>query len=132
MDQEKETSDYEVQFSAGISQAFFFHSGTHLAIIIRGANPGIFLFQLGDGHWHFVNELECRQNQSLLNSRLRHVFVTDQYLCFVYNNRVRKYSLLDGTLIANQVNCPFVLYVGTKKLVKRKAFEEFIESRVAI
>ena len=28
--------------------------------------------------------------------------------------------------------CPFVLYVGTKKLVKRKAFEEFIEGRVAI
>ena len=31
-----------------------------------------------------------------------------------------------------QPNCPFVLYVGTKILVKRKAFEEFIESRVAI
>ena len=31
-----------------------------------------------------------------------------------------------------QPNCPFVLYVGTKKLVKRKAFEEFITSRVAI
>ena len=31
-----------------------------------------------------------------------------------------------------QPHCPFVLYVGTKKLVKRKAFEEFIESRVAI
>lgn len=31
-----------------------------------------------------------------------------------------------------QPNCPFVLYVGTKKLVKRKAFEEFIESKVAI
>lgn len=30
-----------------------------------------------------------------------------------------------------QPNCPFVLYVGTKKLVKRKAFEEFIEERVA-
>ena len=24
-------------------------------------------------------------------------------------------------------NCPFVLFVGTKKLVKRKAFEEFVE-----
>ena len=23
-------------------------------------------------------------------------------------------------------NCPFVLYVGTKKLVKRKQFEEFL------
>ena len=31
-----------------------------------------------------------------------------------------------------QPNYPFVLYVGTKKLVKRKAFEEFIEGRVAI
>lgn len=31
-----------------------------------------------------------------------------------------------------QPNCSFVLYVGTKKLVKRKAFEEFIEERVAI
>ena len=31
-----------------------------------------------------------------------------------------------------QPNCPFVLYVGTKKLVKGMAFEEFIEGRVAI
>ena len=31
-----------------------------------------------------------------------------------------------------QPNGPFVLYVGTKKLVKRKAFEEYIEDRVAI
>ena len=31
-----------------------------------------------------------------------------------------------------QPNCPFVLYVGTKKLVKRKAFEEYIADRVAI
>ena len=31
-----------------------------------------------------------------------------------------------------QPNCPFVLFVGTKKLVKRKAFEELIEGRPAI
>ena len=31
-----------------------------------------------------------------------------------------------------QPNCPFVLYVGTKKLVKRRAFEVFIENSVAI
>ena len=29
-------------------------------------------------------------------------------------------------------NCPFVLFVGTKKLVKRKAFEAYIEGKVAI
>ncbi|WP_419053329.1 excisionase [Hominenteromicrobium sp.] len=29
-------------------------------------------------------------------------------------------------------NCPFVLYVGTKKLVKRKEFEEYISQRLII
>jgi excisionase family DNA binding protein len=29
-------------------------------------------------------------------------------------------------------NCPFVLFVGTKKLVKRKAFEEFVEKTLII
>lgn len=29
-------------------------------------------------------------------------------------------------------NCPFVLYVGTKKLVKRKEFEQFISSKLTI
>lgn len=29
-------------------------------------------------------------------------------------------------------NCPFVLYVGTKRLVKRKEFEEFISKKLII
>lgn len=29
-------------------------------------------------------------------------------------------------------NCPFVLYVGTKKLVKRKLFEDFINNQLVI
>jgi len=29
-------------------------------------------------------------------------------------------------------NCPFVLYVGTKKLVKRREFEEFISDKLII
>lgn len=29
-------------------------------------------------------------------------------------------------------NCPFVLYVGTKKLVKRKEFEQFISDTLII
>ncbi len=29
-------------------------------------------------------------------------------------------------------NCPFVLYVGSKKLVKRKAFEEYISNMLII
>ena len=29
-------------------------------------------------------------------------------------------------------NCPFVLFVGTKKLVKRKEFEQFISEKLVI
>ena len=29
-------------------------------------------------------------------------------------------------------NCPFVLYVGTKKLVKRREFEQFISQKITI
>ena len=34
--------------------------------------------------------------------------------------------------LLKQPNCPFVLFVGTKKLVKRKAFEAYIEGKVAL
>ena len=29
-------------------------------------------------------------------------------------------------------NCPFVLYVGSKKLVKRKAFEEYLNNTLVV
>lgn len=29
-------------------------------------------------------------------------------------------------------NCPFVLFIGTKKLVKRKEFEEYISQKIII
>lgn len=29
-------------------------------------------------------------------------------------------------------NCPFVLYVGSKKLVKRREFEQFISNKLSI
>lgn len=37
---------------------------------------------------------------------------------------------LDSMLRA--LNCPFVLFVGTKKLVKRKEFERFISDKLVI
>lgn len=34
--------------------------------------------------------------------------------------------------LLRQPNCPFVLYVGTKKLVKRKEFEQYISQKFMI
>lgn len=36
------------------------------------------------------------------------------------------------SLLLRQPNCPFVLYVGNKKLVKREAFERFIADKFII
>ena len=41
-----------------------------------------------------------------------------------------EYSKIDSML--KQPNCPFVLYVGTRKLVKRKEFETFIRENLII
>lgn len=34
--------------------------------------------------------------------------------------------------LLKQPNCPFVLFVGSKKLVKRQAFEDFIRAKLVI
>lgn len=34
--------------------------------------------------------------------------------------------------LLKEPNCPFVLYVGTRKLVKRAEFEEFIRQKLVI
>ena len=34
--------------------------------------------------------------------------------------------------LLKEPNCPFVLYIGNKKLVKRKEFEDFIGKALAI
>ena len=34
--------------------------------------------------------------------------------------------------LLREPNCPFVLYIGNRKLVKRKEFEDFIHQKVVI
>lgn len=34
--------------------------------------------------------------------------------------------------LLKQPNCPFVLFVGTRKLVKRRAFEKYIQDKLVI
>ena len=52
-----------------------------------------------------------------------------------YINALASYQLLiidDLDSMLKQPNCPFVLYVGTRKLVKRKEFEEYIRRELII
>ena len=46
-----------------------------------------------------------------------------------------EYSNIDQNKISNllkEPRCPFVLYVGTKKLVKRRGFERFFSESIEI
>lgn len=53
-------------------------------------------------NYKWAVELEGIPYHGVINRRLRHVFLTAQKVTFVYNNRVRKYSLAEGSLVANQ------------------------------
>ena len=35
-------------------------------------------------------------------------------------------------LITNDPRCPFVFYVGSRKMIKRKAFEKYLENELEI
>ena len=51
----------------------------------------------------------------------------------IRRRRVREVTFSDLALYEErQPNCPFVLYVGTRKLVKRKEFEEYIRRELII
>lgn len=62
----------------------------------------VYFFKHDETVWSFVRELEPIQNQGLFNRRLNRILHDDKTLIFVYNNRIRKYSLDDGELIENK------------------------------
>lgn len=103
---------YEIETFTGIKSATFVSGDSRLLVILRGLSPGVLLYDNKDG-WHLTGELTC-DHQHLLVPRLKKVFLTDRDLTFVYNNRVRKYSLADASLIYNRAvkNAPSASYDG--------------------
>lgn len=114
VNQENDLVNYKTIFSSWVNKAFFVSSGEYLFSVIHGVNKGVFLFRKTDNQWSFVKELEGFQNFGVINRRLQCVYVTKQDITFVYNNRVRKYSLVDGSLLVNKGlrNAPNCKYEG--------------------
>lgn len=93
--------DYQVTISGGFKRAFFISDDNFLIVVTYSITPVILVFRKENDHWQFGGELYC-DHQHLLVERLRHVFVNEAEITFVYNNRIRKYSLLDGLQICNK------------------------------
>lgn len=71
-------------------------------VVMDDLDRNIIFFKRQAKGWTFVSVLESFLHQSLINRRLRHIFLNEDDIIFVYNNRVRKYDLNTGKLIANQ------------------------------
>lgn len=76
--------------------------GEHLKEVFSYLDRNIIFFKRQAKGWTFVRVLESFLHQSLINRRLGHIFLNEDDIIFVYNNRVRKYDLNTGELIANQ------------------------------
>lgn len=101
---------YDCILPVAISFAFYIASYELLFVIARGSFGGIFLFRKNNDSWSFVGELESIPNQSLINRRLKKIYINRDEIIFVYNSRVRKYSLADSKLIYNKARQKAPLY----------------------
>lgn len=85
-----------------IKHCFFAPSSDIIFVVIGGLDAGIPFFRLVNGVWEYIDEMEPVPNQNLLNRRLQYVYLNGEKITFVYNNRIREYSLETGLLVRNQ------------------------------
>ena len=67
-------------------------------------------------------------------AHLRNMFfsVSNEPPIYYYPKAAEVQGINKIDAMLKQPNCPFVLYVGSKKLVKRKEFEAYISSKLII
>lgn len=113
-DTKREKDAYCILCSTPASRGLFVQDARLLFVMILGAEPGVLLFRRTDEGWQFVNELHPSGHMHLLNQRLNYVYLTDNQIVFVYNNRVCNFSLDDGNLVFNRAvrNARFAHYEG--------------------
>lgn len=86
-----------VSLSAPVSKAVFV-SPTILFIISNGI---VYIGRLEDNQWGMKCDLQNPNNQSIFNPRLNHIFLEEDIVTFVYNNRIRSYNMQNGMMIKN-------------------------------
>ncbi len=87
---------FEIILPAEVHRAGFF--GPHLIIKLNDIDKNILLFSQNGEGWNFIARLKPTQNQELINRRLQHIYMTNEEITFVYNNRVRAFDLRTGVV----------------------------------
>lgn len=87
---------FEIILPAKVRRAVFF--GPHLIVKLNDIHKDILLFSQNGENWRFIARLKPTQNQDLINRRLQHIYMTNDEITFVYNNRVRAFDLHTGVV----------------------------------
>ncbi len=98
---DKDKKVFEIEFSSPLRKCVFSPNENILFAVTQGLGTGVFLLSYYNNEWHFINELSTIPNQYLLNKRLNNIFLDNTTVTFVYNNRMRCYSLANGELMEN-------------------------------
>lgn len=82
--------------------------------VMPGIDKGVFLLRQIDGEWTYLGELEGIPHQGVITKRLHRILIDEGRAVFVYQSRVRVYSLLDGALVSNMAvrRAPEQRYMG--------------------
>lgn len=94
----------------------------YILVVLDNLIGNICLFKRQKKDWSFVAVLESFPYQSLINRRLNHIFLEEDKITFVYNNRVRRYDLSTGEMITNQK----VQDARSKEYLGKNITEKFI------
>ncbi len=87
---------FEIILPAIVRRAVFF--GPHLIVKLNDIHKNVLLFSKNGEGWNFIARLKPTQNQDLINRRLQHIYMTNDEITFVYNNRVRAFDLHTGVV----------------------------------
>jgi hypothetical protein len=93
---------YAVEFPANITSVFFLADTEKLFMISNDYPSGIFAFGMKGDSWQLLYELEKNSEKNFLTRSLYKIFLHEDRLIFVYNNRVREHSLTDGKMIRSK------------------------------
>lgn len=88
-------------FTSDMNGAVFTDEDTCF-LIQRGVDKGIFLLRWKDGEWRYLGELQEIPKQGVITKRLHRIQIEEDKIYFIYQSRMRVYSLTDGALIQNR------------------------------
>lgn len=93
---------YAVEFPDQMKSVFFLPDTEKLFMISSGYPSGIYVFGIEDDSWHLLYELEKDTEYHFFTKSLNRILLYKDKLIFVYNNRVREHSLVDGRKIRSR------------------------------